>query len=139
MSYKISIPKKDRIAVRFMSRVHAALTRAAVEAKEETGLTQLKIASELGVDKSVISRIFKGAGNPTIRTIGEISAAMGYRPELVLHKITVKSGSNSFLEINIENESNTPASPVNIDQVRPVIRTGGYNNLYKFSHEISAS
>ena len=78
--------RKDRIAARFMGQVHAEIAHAAIEAKSEKGLTQRDVAAALGVDKSVISRILRGTGNPTIRTIGELSAALGYRPELLLHK-----------------------------------------------------
>lgn len=96
MSYKKTFPRKDRVAARFLAQVHAAIAQAAMTAKSQNGLTQLQVAQELGVDKSVVSRILKGAGNPTIRTIGELSAALGYRPELVLHKVDAKPGSNAF-------------------------------------------
>lgn len=96
MSYKKVFARKDRIASRFLTQVHAAIAQAAVAAKSDEGLTQRQVAEELGVDKSVISRILKGVGNPTIRTVGELTAALGYRPELVLHKINAKAGSNAF-------------------------------------------
>lgn len=96
MSYKRVFSRKDRIASRFLSQVHAAIAQAAISAKSEDGLTQRQVAEELGVDKSVISRILKGVGNPTIRTVGELTAALGYRPELVLHKVIAKTGSNAF-------------------------------------------
>lgn len=96
MSFKISAPRKDRIASRFMAQVHAALSIAAEAAKKDDKVTQVKVARELGVDRSIISRILKGAGNPTIRTVGELSAALGYRPELVLKKITAIPGSNTY-------------------------------------------
>lgn len=96
MSYKRIFSRKDRIASRFLAQVHAEIANAAISAKTENGLTQKKVAEELGVDKSVISRILKGLGNPTIRTIGELTAVLGYRPELVLHKVGTTTGSNSY-------------------------------------------
>lgn len=96
MSYKKVFSRKDRIATRFLAQVHAAIAQAAVSAKHENKLTQKEVADELGVDKSVISRILKGVGNPTIRTVGELSAALGYRPELVLRKINSEGGNHSF-------------------------------------------
>lgn len=96
MSYKRVSSRKDRIASRFLAQVHAEISNAAVSAKRENGINQKKVAEELQVDKSVVSRILKGLGNPTIRTIGELTAVLGYRPELVLHKVGGKSGSNSL-------------------------------------------
>jgi ribosome-binding protein aMBF1 (putative translation factor) len=86
--------RKDRIASRFLGQLHAAFANASVEAKKDRGLTQKQIAEELKIDKAAVSRILKGIGNPTARTIGELAAAMGYRPELVLHKIETSNGSN---------------------------------------------
>lgn len=96
MSYKKIFSRKERISSRFLAQVHAEIANAAILAKAERGLTQSRVAEELGVDKSVISRILKGVGNPTVRTIGELTAILGYRPELVLHKIDAHVGSNSF-------------------------------------------
>nr|WP_158516813.1 helix-turn-helix transcriptional regulator [Scytonema hofmannii] len=96
MSYKRIFSRKDRIASRFLAQVHAEIANAAVSAKAENGLTQKKVAEELGVDKSVVSRILKGLGNPTIRTIGELTAVLGYRPELVLHKVGAAAGNNAL-------------------------------------------
>lgn len=95
MSYKFgSKTRKDRIAARFVGHVHAVLSRAALEVREEQGVTQAQVARELGVDRSFITRLLSGAGNPTVRTIGELAGALGYRPELVLHKVDVRPGAN---------------------------------------------
>jgi transcriptional regulator with XRE-family HTH domain len=95
MSYKVgSKSRKDRIAVRFLGHVHAVLSRAALQVREKHGVTQAQVARELGVDRSVITRLLAGAGNPTVRTIGELAGALGYRPELVLHEIESRPGAN---------------------------------------------
>jgi DNA-binding phage protein len=86
--------RKDRIAARFIAQVHAVLARAAVEARKERGVTQAGVARELGVDRATISRLLAGGGNPTVRTIGELAGALGYRPELVLHKMQPAAGGN---------------------------------------------
>lgn len=95
MSYKKVFSRKDRVAARFLAQVHAALSNAAVDAKKSHGLMQKDLAEELDVHKSSISRILKGVGNPTIRTVGEISAVLGYRPELVLKKVGAAAGVNT--------------------------------------------
>jgi DNA-binding phage protein len=95
MSYRFgSKSRKDRIAARFVSHVHAVLSRAALETRKEQGVTQAQVARELGVDRSFITRLLSGAGNPTVRTIGELAGALGYRPELVLHKVDIRPGTN---------------------------------------------
>lgn len=94
MSFKISLSRKDRIASRFLAQLHAAFANAAAESKKVHGLNQRKVADELGVDKAVVSRILSGGGNPTARTIGELAAALGYRPELLLHRIDQPKLSN---------------------------------------------
>lgn len=133
MSFKLSMSRKDRIASRFLGQLHAAFSNASVEAKKERGLTQKQIAAELNVDKAAISRILKGIGNPTARTIGELAAAMGYRPELVLHKIETSIGSNHTSVKSDGNKvtvsvSNTPSAEANAAVVYKRI---GNSNLSK--------
>lgn len=95
MSYKFGpANRKDRIAARFLSQVHAVLSNAALTVRRERGVTQAQVARDLEVDRATISRLLSGAGNPTLRTIGELAGALGYRPELVLHKVTPRPGSN---------------------------------------------
>ena len=96
MSFKIgaNVSRKDRIAGRFLGQAHALLSNIAVEVFRERGITQSDMARQLGVDRSFVSRILKGAGNPTIRTIGEIAGVLGYRPELVFHKVARTEGAN---------------------------------------------
>lgn len=87
----------EMIAADFLSQVHAALAHGARSASER-GLTRREIAAEIGVDKSSISRILTGGGNPTARTIAELAAAMGYRPELVLHALDASAHVNQSFE-----------------------------------------
>lgn len=82
MSYSMKISKRDRATGRFKSRVHRALMKAVIAAKNERNLTQSQIASLMEVDKSVVSRILNGRGNLTLKTIGDISWVLGLRPEI---------------------------------------------------------
>lgn len=82
MSYKMKISKLDRATGRFKGRVHRALMKAVIAAKNERGMTQSQIAELMGVDKSAVSRILNGRGNLTLKTIGDISWVLGLRPEI---------------------------------------------------------
>ncbi|MEO9168125.1 MAG: helix-turn-helix transcriptional regulator [Aestuariivirga sp.] len=106
MSFKIgaNVSRKDRIAARFLGQTHALLSNIAVEVFREKGITQSEMARQLGVDRSFVSRILKGVGNPTIRTIGEIAGVLGYRPQLVFHKVERMEGTN-LAPINFRDES----------------------------------
>lgn len=125
MSFKIrSASRKDRIAGRFLSQVHAELARVAIEAKKETGCTQAGVANELGVDRAVISRLLSGAGNPTVRTIGELAGVLGYRPKLVLEKIERRAGAN-LIPIAAGNISEITSRKTSTTREQPAIFYGG--------------
>lgn len=87
MSFSVKISAKDRATGRFMSRVHRALIKAVNQAKADKQISQAQIAEAMGVDKSVVSRILNGEGNLTLKTIGDISWAVGLRPEFRFEKI----------------------------------------------------
>ncbi len=92
MSFKLKLSPKDRATGRFMSRVHRALAKVVTEAKAETGLTQQQIADAMGVDKSVVSRILNGESNLTLKTIGDISWVLGFKPEVTFRPVEVVAG-----------------------------------------------
>jgi len=91
MSFKLKISSKDRATGRFMSRVHRALAKVVAETKLEKGLTQQQIADAMGVDKSVVSRILNGESNLTLKTIGDITWALGIKPEVTFKSIAVEA------------------------------------------------
>lgn len=82
MKFSLEISAKDRATSRFMLRALTALAHAAVDRLQSLGMTQQDLADQLGLDKSRISRLLHGAGNPTLRTIGELAWALGLRPQL---------------------------------------------------------
>ncbi|MFV0800591.1 helix-turn-helix domain-containing protein [Brucella anthropi] len=108
VSYKLKISDKDRVSGRFMSDVRKALLKAAIDEKESNRITQQEIADKLGVNRSVINRWLRGDGNLTLRSIGEIAWALGYKPKFSLDKKMVVKGANSFSEAKLDAGSVKP-------------------------------
>lgn len=118
MSYRLKISPKDRATGRFKSRVNRRLLNAILSAKQKHGLTQSQIAELMEVDKSTVSKILNGKGNLTLKTIGDISWAVGLIPNIefkekeagVLNRL-----SNSGKKLSHEATRNTN-SGVNVFQ-----------------------
>jgi len=89
------ISPKDRAAARLLGQAHREIVAAFMRRKKECGLKQQEIAARTGLDKSAVSRMLRGGGNPTLRTLAEISWAMGMEPELVLTPVEKKPGANT--------------------------------------------
>ncbi len=93
MSFRLKISAKDQATGRFKGRVNRELVKAVVKAKRDRNLTQIQIADKMGVDKSTVSRIMKGQGNLTLKTIGDICWALSLRPDMVFSEIQ-QEGTN---------------------------------------------
>ena len=52
-----------------------ALARQVLFLRKEGGLTQVQLAEKVGIDQAEISRIERGAGNPTMETLQRIADA----------------------------------------------------------------
>jgi DNA-binding XRE family transcriptional regulator len=48
-------------------------------ARRGSGLTQVELAERSGVDQAEISRVERGASNPTVTTLVRLSSALGRR------------------------------------------------------------
>ena len=62
---------------------HAEIGRALMESRTAQHLTQEKLSELSGIQQAEISRIEKGAANPTVTTISRLATAMGKRLALV--------------------------------------------------------
>ena len=51
-------------------------------AREEKDMTQQALAERSGIRQSVISRLERGNGNPSVRTLQRLAEGMGMRLEL---------------------------------------------------------
>ncbi|SRR5579883_303276 len=98
MSYELKIDEKSRAAGRLIGSVRKGLILAAIEAKKETGISQQDVASQLGINKSVVNRLLRGNANLTLRTIAELAWALGYEIVFSIRKKQNKKGENIFRE-----------------------------------------
>jgi DNA-binding XRE family transcriptional regulator len=53
-----------------------AIIQAMIDARKSAGLTQKKLASLTGITQGDISKLEKGSGNPSLRTLQRLAAAM---------------------------------------------------------------
>lgn len=99
MSYELKIDPKRRAAGRFIGTVRKALINAALEEKQQHGLTQQRVAECLGVNRSVINRMLRGEVNLTLRSVAELAWAMGWQPQFSLKRIAKADRNNAEPEI----------------------------------------
>ncbi|KAJ03293.1 helix-turn-helix domain-containing protein [Sulfitobacter mediterraneus] len=92
MSFELDIDPIDNEAADFLNRLHIELFQAFVQAKKNKGVTQRQVAEIMGVDKSQVSRILRGSGNPTARTISDFAFALDCMPAISL--IPIKPSGN---------------------------------------------
>ena len=55
------------------------------KAQKDAGMSQADLARKLGVSRSRVSYLLNG-GNITLRTVADISAALGIRPSFVMKR-----------------------------------------------------
>lgn len=86
MSFQIKMDAKARASARFFARVVEELQKAMTEERAGSKLTQQKVATALGVNRSVVNRRLLGRDNLTVKTIGELAWALGRVPTFSLEK-----------------------------------------------------
>lgn len=95
MSYELRIDEKQRAGSRFIAKVGKAITIAALDERQNSGITQQSIANKLNVNRSVINRWLRGGANLTLRTLAEIAWALGFEIVFELRKRGVREGRNT--------------------------------------------
>ncbi|MCE2524122.1 MAG: helix-turn-helix transcriptional regulator [Rhodobacteraceae bacterium] len=119
MSFRIKLDPRDRAAALFMVRTHVSLVNAAIEQKKRFGFTQRKVADSMGVDKSSVSRILSGRGNPTLRTIGELAWALNLEPRVEFRAIDGEGNQepwpHAVSEVQSHSSSNATPTKLTID------------------------
>lgn len=76
MSFEFELDEKEQARAELMGRVGTDLQSVFLHRKDEDGLTQAKLAEELGVDRSRVNRCLSGFGNLTLATISDLSFSM---------------------------------------------------------------
>lgn len=94
MSYELRVDERQRAGSRFIAKVGKALTLAALDERDRSGITQQSIATKLGVNRSVINRWLRGGANLTLRTVAEIAWALGFEIVFELRKRGAPQGQN---------------------------------------------
>ena len=92
------------------------LYRQVVEYKESKGINQTELAKELGVSKGYISQVLKGEFNYTLKTLIEISLAIGKVPI-----IDYKAIEQVIAEDNITAYLRTGSNSISIKTDYPVM------------------
>lgn len=126
-SFQIAIKPSRRAAGRFVSRVRTALQRALVEEGERRGVNQSKIAEEIGVHRSVISRELNGRQDITLGRVAELASALGREIEFALVSPKARDGQNVPLAkpeaVQVQNihQFSKPVGPVTRSTEAPVM------------------
>lgn len=80
MSYRFAIPPHERSSAEFIASVRDEIVAAFVRRKKDCGLTQEAVAEATGIggrNRSIISRIFRGKQNLTLRSVAALAHALG--------------------------------------------------------------
>ena len=59
-----------------------SVIQAMIDARKQTGLTQKELAARTGIAQSDISKIENGNGNPSLKTLKRLAAAMEMKLKL---------------------------------------------------------
>ncbi len=95
MSYQLKISPRQRKAGRFIATVRRQIQKAYSEEKAAGHVNQSRIAKEIGVSRSVVSRRLRGLQNLTIRSIADLAWALDREIVFELRRPGTRTGSNT--------------------------------------------
>lgn len=61
--------------------------QALIDARKSTGLTQKELSERTGIAQADISKLEKGNGNPSLRTLQRLAAGMGMQIKIEFEPI----------------------------------------------------
>ena len=64
-----------------------AIMQAMVDARKLSGMTQKQLAEKTGINQADISKLERGNGNPSLRTLRRLAEGMGMRVKLAFEPI----------------------------------------------------
>lgn len=64
-----------------------AIMQALIDARKSTGLTQKELSERTGIAQADISKLEKGNGNPSLRTLQRLAAGMGMQIKIEFEPI----------------------------------------------------
>lgn len=75
------------LASEFVTRLHERVLSLFLVLETQKQISKAEIARRLNKDPALINRWLSGPGNWELRTVSDLSAAMGYRPEISFVRI----------------------------------------------------
>ncbi len=98
VSYRVDISPRSRRVGRFIARVRNELLKAVDEERRGSRLNQQAIAEKLEQKRSVINRQLSGEDHITLRSVAELSWALGREINFELRKPVEENGQNINME-----------------------------------------
>lgn len=117
-SFEFDIGERERAGSRFITDVKEQLQHALAKEKAERKLTFQSIGETLGVNRSVVNRMFMGLENMTIKSIAELLWAIGWEPHFEARKVSTHESENEFLvasEVKTSTSTSTTAAPKQVE------------------------
>jgi hypothetical protein len=122
-SYRVDISPRSRRVGRFIARVRNELLKAVDEERRASHLNQQSIAEKLEQKRSTINRQLSGEDHITLRSVAELSWALGREINFELRKPIEESGQN----INMETTTIGWKAPTLIGQPTDIVADGAKN------------
>lgn len=94
--YRVDIGHRSRRVGRFIARVRGELLKAVDEERRASRLNQNSIAEKLECRRSLVSHQLIGDANLTLRSVAELSWALGREISFELRKPADEAGQNFF-------------------------------------------
>lgn len=98
MAYRVEVSPRSRHVGRFIGRVRNELLKAISDERRTSGLNQQRLAEKLELQRSELNRQLAGRDHLTLRSVAELSWALGCEIHFELRKPTEEPGQNLNLE-----------------------------------------
>jgi transcriptional regulator with XRE-family HTH domain len=98
MAYRVEVSPRSRHVGRFIGRVRNELLKAISDERRASGLNQQRLAEKLELQRAELNRQLAGRSHLTLRSVAELSWALGCDIHFELRKPTEEPGQNLNLE-----------------------------------------